>query len=279
MWIDFHTHVFPDAIAVRALERLTANARAFQETYGPVQPHTDATVQGLTASSRAAGLDISVVMPIATSPKPSPTLNDFAAQVDRMPGLRSFGSVHPRQPRVEEELDRVQALGLRGIKLHPEYQDCFADDPDVVAVVRAAVQRGLTVLFHAGRDIGKMPPVHCTPRHIARLREAVPEGRLIFAHMGGYRLWDEVEQVLPGLDVLIDTSFCLPNHREAWSQFARIVRAVGVDHVLFGSDSPWGDQKAAVQAAREWLTAYEFTAEEQTAILGGNAAKILEVYS
>ena len=276
MIIDAHTHLFPDAMAERVLQKLVENTRPFVSTFGETKPHTDATVAGLTASQKKAGIDLSLVLPIATSPKPSPTLNNFAAQVNALPGLRSFGSVHPLNPQFREELDRIADLGLKGIKLHPEYQGCFADAPETVAVVREATSRGLWVVFHAGADVGMAPPIHCTPQRVLRLREAVPDARMILAHMGGYRLWDEVEQLLPGHDLYIDTSFCLPNHPDRHEQFARIIRKMGVDHVLFGSDSPWTDQADSLQAACRLFDTFGFTEEERSAILGGNALAILE---
>ena len=141
--------------------------------------------------------------------------------------------------------------------------------------MRAAAECGLAVIFHAGADIGMPPPVHCTPEHVARLCGAVPDAHIILAHMGGYRMWDEVLRRLPDLPVDIDMSFCLPNHPEAHDLFARIIRRIGVTHVLFGSDSPWADQKTALEAACAFLTHYGFSPEEQDAILGGNAARIL----
>lgn len=119
MIIDAHTHLFPDAMAERVLHKLVENTRPFVSTFGETKPHTDATVVGLTASQKKAGIDLSLVLPIATSPKPSPTLNNFAAQVNALPGLRSFGSVHPLNPQFREELDRIADLGLKGIKRIP----------------------------------------------------------------------------------------------------------------------------------------------------------------
>ena len=84
MIIDFHTHAFPDKLAPGALAHLTENARAYAHLYGEAHPHTDATLDGLTASARRAGIDFSLVLPIATSPKPSRTINDFAAQADKL---------------------------------------------------------------------------------------------------------------------------------------------------------------------------------------------------
>lgn len=275
MRIDFHTHAFPDRIAAGALQHLVSNTVAYRDIYGETTPHTDATTAGLLASSQRAGLDISLVLPIATSPKPSRTINDFAAQVDHIPGLRSFGSVHPLNPEWEAELCRVRELGLRGIKLHPEYQGVFADDPAVMAVVQRAAELGLWVLFHAGADIGMPPPIHCTPQRVIRLRKAAPRARIILAHLGGYRLWGDVLEHLSEMDVYLDTSFCLPNHPEEHERFARLIRAAGVDRVLFGTDSPWADQAESVEAAERFFCDYAFTSDEADAILGGNAEKIL----
>lgn len=275
MRIDFHTHIFPDKIAACALRHLVENTRAYEHLYGPVSPHTDATMEGLLASSRKAGLDFSLVLPIATSPQPSPTINDFAAIVNQTDGLRSFGSVHPLNPAFEAEMERLKGLGLRGIKLHPEYQGCFADGPETIAVVKAAAARGLWVIFHAGADIGMPPPVHCTPERILRLRQAVPDARIILAHMGGYLLWEDVLQAVAGMDVYIDTSFCIPNHPDQHPLFAEIIRAVGPERVLFGTDSPWAAQKGTLQATELFLQEQGFTPDETEAILGGNAARIL----
>ena len=274
--IDFHTHAFPDALAPGALDQLVRNTRAYAAVYGDAHPHTDATLAGLAASSRRAGLDTSLVLPIATSPKPSHTLNDFAAAADRYPGLRSFGSVHPRNPDCLAELERVKALGLRGIKLHPEYQGCYADGPETVEVVRKAAELGLWVVFHAGADIGMPPPVHCTPERVVRLRQAAPDARIVLAHFGGYRMWDEVLAHLPEMDVYLDTSYCLPNHSDEKGIFARILHAAGSRRVLFGTDSPWLDQGESLRATRAFLTEAGLSAEEQDAVLGGNAQRILD---
>lgn len=275
MRIDFHTHAFPDRIAAGALEHLVKNTLAYRDVYGETIPHTDATAAGLLASSQRAGLDICLVLPIATSPKPSGTINDFAAQVDHIPGLRSFGSIHPLNPQWEMELRRVKELGLRGIKLHPEYQGVFADDPAVMAVVQAAGDLGLWVLFHAGADIGMPPPIHCTPQRVIRLRKAAPHAKIILAHLGGYCLWEEVLTHLTDMDVWVDTSFCLPNHPEKHHLFAQLIRCAGVDRVLFGTDSPWADQQESVEATLEFLKTHRFSQEETAAIMGGNAEKIL----
>ncbi len=275
MIIDFHTHAFPDRLAANALAQLASNTRAYAHIYGETHPHTAATLESLAASSRRSGIDVSLVLPIATSAKPSQTINNFAAQADRFPGLRSFGTVHPENPDWAAELDRIAALGLRGIKLHPEYQGFYVDDPACLAVVKRATANGLWVIFHAGADIGMPPPIHCTPERVVRLRQDVPDAKIVLAHMGGYRLWDEVLAAMPAMGVAIDTSFCIAANPERWPLFAEIIRAAGTSHVFFGTDSPWEDQKESLDATRRFLDQSGFTPAECAAILGGNAARVL----
>ncbi len=277
MIIDAHAHAFPSKIAAGALKSLTDNARRYAHIYGDAQAHTDATVEGLAASSQRAGIDISLVLPIATSAKPSHTLNDFAAATDKRPGLRSFGSVHPENPDAQAEVFRIRELGLKGIKLHPEYQDCYVDEEPTINVVRAAAENGLWVVFHAGADIGKPPPFHCTPERVCRLRQAVPDANMILAHMGGYRMWEDVLAHLRDMDVVLDTCYCLPNHPDQHDLFAALIRENGTDRVLFGTDSPWADQEQTLRITRDFLSSHRFTGAETAAIMGGNAARILGV--
>ena len=44
MIIDAHTHLFPDAMAERVLQKLVENTRPFVSVFGETKPHTDATV-------------------------------------------------------------------------------------------------------------------------------------------------------------------------------------------------------------------------------------------
>ena len=172
---------------------------------------------------------------------------------------------------------KAAALGLRGIKLHPEYQGFFVDDPACAAVVRKASALGLWVVFHAGADIGMPPPIHCTPERVIRLRQDAPDAKILLAHLGGYRVWEEVLAAMPAMGAAIDTSFCIAGHPERWELFAAIIRAAGVSRVFFGTDSPWEDQAASLDATRRFLAASGFSREETAAILGGNAARELGI--
>ena len=60
MVVDFHTHIFPEKIAARTIEKLEklANVKAF----------TDGREESLVASMRQADVDLSVVLPVVTKP-------------------------------------------------------------------------------------------------------------------------------------------------------------------------------------------------------------------
>ena len=72
MIIDFHTHMFPPVIAGRTLAKLA-------ECSGKA-PETDGTYEGLLSSSKEAGIECSVVLPIATKPSQFRTINEYAAR-------------------------------------------------------------------------------------------------------------------------------------------------------------------------------------------------------
>ena len=99
MRIDFHTHAFPDKLAARAVGSLS-------DASGGLPPCTDGPVEGLRASMRAGGVDISVVANIATNPRQMHAVNDFAALINGE-DIVSFGSVHPDAPDALEELSRM----------------------------------------------------------------------------------------------------------------------------------------------------------------------------
>lgn len=260
MIVDFHTHCFPDDLAARAIPRLAEKSS--------IRAYLDGTVSSLRASMAAAGIDRSVMLQIAVKPTQNHTVNTWAIERTE-PGIIPFGSVHPRSADWEPELERLAAAGIRGIKLHPEYQDFFVDDPVAVPIYRACARLGLCIVFHAGRDPGFRCEAHCTPQRILRVLDDLPRGRTILAHMGGLGLWNDVETLLAGTDLLFDTSFCYEHLPP--DDLLRLIRAHGADKILLGSDSPWESQSQAL----ETIDRIPLTAAERTAILGGNAMRLL----
>jgi predicted TIM-barrel fold metal-dependent hydrolase len=262
MIIDFHAHTFPDDLAPRAIAALSAKAG--------VPAFTDGTNAGLCASMRDAGIACAVLMPIATKPGQVRGINAWAAALNREGGaLRAFGTLHPAQTDWAEEIARLAADGVPGVKLHPDYQGFYIDDPAHYPLFRALAAAERLVLVHAGIDIGLPPPVHCPPERLARLLDAVPALTVIAAHMGAYGQWEAVERELLGRSLYFDTSYSFAALGAA--RMLTLIRAHGVARILFGTDSPWRAQAAEVAA----ISALPLTDTERAAVLGGNAQRLL----
>jgi hypothetical protein len=269
MTIDFHTHIFPDKIAERTIKLLEDNTERVEGVRA--RAATDGTLGGLEKSMKDNDIDYSVVMPIATTVTQSNTINNFAASINGKNNIFSFGSVHPFQENCLDELERVKALGLRGIKLHPEYQGVYADSPECVRAIKKCMELGLLVLLHTGRDIGIEPPVHCEPRRLRRVLDMTGADNIIAAHMGGWRMWDEAEELLAGQNLYLDTSYSL--NEMSGEQAVRFIKKHGADKILYGTDSPWEKQSIC----RERINALPVSNEEKELILHKNAARLLNI--
>lgn len=283
MILDFHTHTFPDAIAQSAVDKLKHNSHT--------QPFSDGTVDGLRRSMARAGIDASLVLPVATSPRQVPHVNDASIRMNEQggeTGVYSLGCMHPDFEDWHEELGRLSRAGLRGIKLHPPYQGVDFDDSRYLRILDRAGELGLFVIIHAGLDVGMPGAEQSTPEKLLRALQSVGPVTLVLAHMGGWRCWQAVEELLPDTGVYLDTSFSLGPmtplgdgyyadpaalQRLNEQDFLRMIRLFGADRILFGTDSPWEAQAAEVQK----IQALPLTDAEKHGILGGNAAKLLEI--
>ncbi|MDE6949374.1 MAG: amidohydrolase family protein [Lachnospiraceae bacterium] len=262
MIIDFHTHTFPDRIAKASIESLSKCSG--------ITPHTDGTGEGLRRSMEEGGVDLSVVLPVVTKPSQFETVNKVAAKIcEAGEGLLSFGGIHPECSDIRQKVREIKNLGLKGIKIHPAYQEVCADDIRYLRILDAATEQGLIITMHAGVDIGLPNPVYASvDRILHAVRETKPE-KLVLAHLGGWKEWDAVEELIAGENVWMDTAF-LEDYIDD-GQFLRIIRKHGVEKILFGTDCPWSGQKESA----ERLRGLPLTEEEKERIFSGNAAKLL----
>ena len=251
MIIDFHTHTFPDKIANAAIEKLKAasHTRAF----------TSGTESELISSMQSCGISKSVVLPVATNPDKIPHINDISAEKNRNESLIYFAAMHPDFADAKAEIKRIKALGIKGIKLHPVYQNIDFDDIKILRILEYAEENGLITVTHAGLDVGFPGVEHCTPKMIKNAVDKIQPKRLVLAHMGGWKMWEEAAEMLAGMGLFIDTAFSIgkmvqdtPYYSEdelkllSFEETAKIIDAFGEDNVIFGTDSPWSSQKESV---------------------------------
>lgn len=261
MIIDFHTHAFPEKIAAKAIASLAVKA-------GNLVPFHNGTVESLRAYVKKSGVDKAVLLNIATTPRQQKNVNDFAVACNSE-DIISFGSVHPDAPDALDELERIKSAGLLGVKLHPEYQSFYVDDGRMLPIYEKIAELGLITVFHAGVDIEYFDPVHCTPQRLAEILPAFGDAPVVAAHMGGWQLWHDVEKYLVGTRIYFDTAFS--SGRMPRGHCRRIIKAHGVERVLFGSDMPW----SGTDAEMRFIDSLELTDDEKSAVLGGNARRLL----
>lgn len=259
--IDFHTHVYPEAIARKAAD----NVRAFYDGIG--NDAIDGRVQTLLERGDAAGIREFAILPVATKPERTRHINEFivreAAAQSRFYG---FGTVHADMDGLMEEVAFIQDNGLRGIKIHPDYQTFAIDDPRMFPVYEH-IRGVMPMVFH----MGDLRYDYSHPLRLRRVLDLFPGLQVVGAHFGGYQMREAARELLTDTPCLFDTSsslmFMAPGEAEAH------IRHYGADRFLYGSDYPMWDPAVEV----ERFFSLDLTEEEKEQIAWKTAAELLKV--
>ncbi len=257
--IDAHTHIFPDKVAQPAVETLRETYRA--------EPVVLPTADNLLRHMDEAGVDKSVVCPVATKPEQVPSINRWIIGLPR-DRLIPFGSLDPAYDDNEAEIERLLDARIRGIKLQPFFQGFALDAPDTRRLMEQIGDK-LLVITHGGHEIIQQPYVEPTPQRLAALVQRHPRLRLSIAHLGSYMLWNEVEESLVGKDIYFDLSYTLGKAPD--EQVKRIIANHGFERIFWASDFPWQSQSEALAG----LKSLGLPADQQQAILGDNLLRAL----
>lgn len=257
--IDFHTHIYPDAIA----EKATRTTCAYYHLDTPLI----GTAEQLLAQGKKAGISRCVLLPVAMKPEQTRRVNEFIqSQTQAHPEFFGFGALHPALPDLLGELSFLQEQGFYGVKLHPDLQEFDLDDERLFPAYDW-LQGRLPVLFHCGdktRD-------YSHPKRLRRVLDNFPNLAVIAAHLGGWSGFDEAFALLRDTDCRFDISSCMgflpPEQMRAY------IRGYGAERVLFGSDFPLWDPVREVQA----FLGLGLTQREQELIAFGNAQRLLGI--
>lgn len=261
--IDAHCHVYPDKILPAATEATAA-------FYGE-KAHHSGSVKELLQAGTAAGIDHFVIQSVATKPKQVQSINEFiaataAASPDRFTGL---GTAHPESPDMAADIRHLIALGLHGVKIHPDIQGYPLDHPGYRQLCALCAQAGLPLLIHTGDRRYD----NSNPNRLLPLLHTYPSLTVVAAHLGGYTIWEQAAQQLPGQpNLYVDCSSSLGYLSPQTAR--QIIRRYGADRVLFGTDHPLHDVTDEVQR----VLALELTPEEYDRILWRNAVQIYGVH-
>lgn len=256
--IDSHCHIYPDKIA----EKASANTGHFYD----LPSSLDGKISTLLEHGKKAGIEHFIVQSVATTPKQVSSINNFIADsVAASDGhFTGLGTLHPDSEDMEADVNEIIALGLKGVKLHPDIQKVAIDDTRMHKMY-ALCEGKLPMLLHTGDyryDFSN-------PNHMIPILEQYPNLTVIGAHFGGWSIWEEATQKLCKYNnFLVDCSSSL--YAITPEKAKELIHIYGVERVLFGTDYPLWKPEDEI----ERFMKIDLTEEEREAIFYTNAAKL-----
>ena len=232
--IDIHSHIYPDAIAEKAAESI----REFYQLDGS---NMTGTVDMLLQQGGKAGISQYLILPVGLKPDHVRHINTFAAeQTAAHEEFIGFGTVHAGMEDLIGEVEYIQSLGLRGIKMHPDSQMFAIDDPRLFDMYEH-IQGKLPLCFH----MGDQRYDYSHPARLRHILDLFPRLQVIGAHFGGYSMFDTALQLLKDKNCIFDSSSSLMFMEE--SEPEKFINAYGAERIAYGSDYPLWDPVVEVE--------------------------------
>lgn len=262
--IDFHAHIFPDKLAANALLKLSK--------IGGIPFFSDGRAEGLIESMDKDRVDYSVVLNIVTNPAQTENVNSFALYInDRYKRLVPFGSLHPDSENIRSVIKGLKDNKIKGLKLHPDYVTTPVDDRRFTPIFSAACEYDMPVVIHAGYDFISPNFIHASPDAIIRVIERFPSLKLVCAHFGANRMWDEVISKLCGKNLYFDTALACGRMGMTKKTAECIIKNHDGEKILFGTDMPW----CQVNEVKSFIDSLDITKEQRENIFDKNAKRLL----
>jgi len=257
-FIDIHTHVYPDEIA----EKATASVRAFYDI-GDIR--MSGTVSQLLQQSKAAGIEQSVILPVAIRPDRVRGINSFILEQTKRHGeFIGFGTVHAAMENIGDEARWIMEQGLKGVKMHPDSQRFAIDDLRLFPLYEE-IQGKIPVMLH----MGDQRYDYSHPIKLRRILDLFPKLDAIAAHFGGYSMQDTACELLQDTNCVFDVSSSMMFMPEGAAE--RYIGIYGAERMAFGSDYPMWDPVTE----KERFLKLKLTYEQQEQIAHKTAEQIL----
>lgn len=260
--IDAHAHIYPEKIAEKA-------TKTIGEFYDIEMDMPAGTPSALIEEGKRAGVSRYIVHSVATTAHQVRSINEFIKrEVEAHPEFIGFITLHQDLSYEEicSEIEFAVSNGLKGIKLHPDFQKFDIDDENVEKIYKAAAEK-LPILFHIGDDRYE----YSKPIKLVNIARKFPNTTFIAAHFGGYRCWDD-SLFYKGLqNVYFDTSSSLPFI--SVEKAKELIDMHGADKFFFGTDFPMWDAASEI----ERFNKIPLTEKEREMIFSGNLKKLLKI--
>lgn len=229
-------------------------------------PYND--VHGMVKAMDSYGIDVACVAHHAGISSDFRLGNDLVAEAAQLYSNRIVGycTINPNFPHeIKGELERcIDGFGFRGIKVHPELHDNYPlDGQNYKQMWEFAAQKGLPLLSHtyfAGDSL----------EIFGNLAKEYSTMTILLGHLGFDKGLDNaIDLVLEHSNIVMDLTGPV--------QFAgiveRVVKEVGAERVIYGSDIPFRD--AATQLGN--ILYADLQREEKEKVLGLNAKRIFKL--
>ncbi len=228
MVIDFHAHIYPEKIAEKATNSIS--------TFYNIKMAYNGSVEKLIESGNKIGVEKYLVHSTATKPEQVTHINDFIiSECEKHDCFIGFGTLHQDFAENFSEIDRIINRGIKGIKLHPDFQRFEFDSPKMDAVYDYLSQKSMPILVHAGDCRYDFSG----PKRIANVIDKFPKLKIVAAHFGGYTQWQDAMEFLVGKHVWFDTSSTL--WKLDYTTAEKMINKHGAEKFFFGTDYPMWD--------------------------------------
>jgi predicted TIM-barrel fold metal-dependent hydrolase len=174
--------------------------------------------------------------------------------------------------RGAEHLQAAAERGALGIKVHPVVQGFRPDDPRMDPIYTTCEVMGLTVLAHSGLTKGSVQL--SDPFAFSAVMDAHPGLHLLLAHLGGAS-WHQVAAFAAAyptvsFDLCEIIAWTGAPRAPTTDQLGRLIRQIGPERVLFGTDFPWYELDRTID---QLMSLPHLSDEERRGILGENAIR------
>lgn len=189
--------------------------------------------------------------------------------------LISFDVIESLEEMVEELNIKATQGGAKGVKLHPIASEYFPWDRRLWPLYARAQDLKLPILFHSGAsELPNYDSQYGRPSEFVKVAEAFPRLTIILAHLGKGFFEESVDLAQKIANIFFDTSGCFfgfgPPTGEGINKVYSVIKKIGVDRVVFGSDWPWFDPAKDIAILKNM----EFAPAEKRMIFGENAKRI-----
>ena len=233
----------------------------------------------------------------ASLPEEAPAVAEAAREAEGR--LVPFSLVNPLLEDAPAKVERlISELGFRGVLMFPAMHHYAIDGPEARAVFEVLARHSAPAFVHCGllvvklRDLLGLPRVQdiqfANPLSLIPAANAHPAVPFVIPHFGAGLFREALLAGAQCENVYVDTSSTnswrrtQPGAPDLAQVFERALEVFGAERVLFGTDSnvfPAGWRAERLAEQREAMGALDVSEEDQAAIFGGNAARLIGAVS